>query len=168
MCEPATIMAGAAMVMGAMSAQQSASAQQAALYRNAQYDETRARDVQTRGGEEIFQQRLKQAQIRGAQTASLAARGVDLNSGSAFNILQDTDYISDMDISTIADNTARDAWALRERAGANRAAAGAIDPGMAAATSLLGGAAKVYKFGSDAKIWGGGTSSKLSTDLWTE
>ena len=154
MCEPATIMFAASAIFGGASAYEGARAEQKSLIRNAEYDEKRAADVMNRGGEEIFAQRLKQAQIRGTQTASFAARGINLTTGSAFNILEDTDYISEMDVRTIASNTERDAWALRERAGANRAAAGAINPALSAATSLLGGAAKTYGAGKDAKLWG--------------
>jgi len=156
MCGPAAIpiMLAVATTVSAASAYKGAQAEKAAFKRNAEYDEQRAKDVNVRGGEEIFQQRLKQAQVRGTQTASLAARGVNLTTGSAFNILEDTDYISDMDVRTIASNTERDAWALRERAGANRMSAGAVDPSFVAATSLLGGAAKTYGAGKDAKLWG--------------
>ena len=164
MCEPTTILAATAAVLGGVSAYQGAQASKAAFKRNAEYDEKRVTDTMNRGSEEIFAQRLKQAQVRGTQTASLAARGISLASGSAFNLLQDTDYISDLDVSTLASNTERDAWALRERAGANRAAANAINPGLAAATSLLGGAAKTYAYGKEAKLFGGGAPKYKTFD----
>lgn len=110
----------------------------------------RVRDAYIRGSDQVFRQGLKTAQVRGSQRARFAARGVALNEGSAAAILADTDYFHDMDVRTIADNTEREAWALRQQArsarmGADllRARAGAVNPNMSAASSLLSSGARV-------------------------
>lgn len=84
---------------------------QAAISRNnAAYDEFARADAIRRGQREAGNSRLKYAALKGSQRARLAANGVDVNSGSASNILQDTQYFSDVDAATTQDNAIRQAW----------------------------------------------------------
>lgn len=124
---------------------------QAAVTRNnAQIDEWRAQDAEYRGAVDVNRQRLKTAALKGSQRARLAAAGVALDEGSALNILMDTDYMGALDAATIEDNTAREAWALRESAKTGRSnadmlasRAAAESPLRSAATSLLTSAGTV-------------------------
>ena len=146
MCEPTTILTAGAAVFGMMGSYDSAKAQKQSLQQNAEYDYMRAEDIIHGGEQSIFAARLKEAQLRGTQVASLAARGIDVGrSGSAMRILSDTSYISNLDVNQIADNASRQAWALRQKAGAEAGSASDISPGVSAFTSLLGGAASVSK-----------------------
>lgn len=90
---------------------------QAAVNRNnAQIAQWQAADAITRGQKAEQAQRLKTAQLKSSQRAAFAARGVALDEGSALNILDDTDYMGEMDALTIRDNAAREAWGLRNQA----------------------------------------------------
>lgn len=118
----------------------------------AKVDEWRATDAIQRGTIAEANARMKAGQVAGTQRATLAARGLDLGGGSAYNILSDTKYMSDVDAATIHDNTAKEAWALRTSAGTERGNAAALrtragfeNPGFAFANSLLTGAGAVAK-----------------------
>ena len=59
---------------------------------------------------EAQQAQLHQAQILGAQRASLAANGIDLTQGSAQDLLTSTKFLGAQDVNTIQSNAARTAW----------------------------------------------------------
>lgn len=124
---------------------------QAAVNRNnAQIADWQARDAVTRGQKAEQAQRLRTAQLKGSQRAAMAARGVALDEGSPLNILNDTDYMGELDALTIRDNAEREAWGHRMQAGnytsdasmlSNRA--DAESPSSATFGSLLTGAGAV-------------------------
>lgn len=147
----------AGVVSGVMgSANQSKATQQAYDYQaavnrnNAQVAEWQAQDALTRGAKAEQAQRLKVAQLKSSQRAGFAARGVALDEGSPLAILQDTDYMGELDALTIRDNAAKEAWGARMQ-GANYAGdasmlsarAGAESPSGAALNTLLTGAGAV-------------------------
>jgi len=140
--------------MGA--ANQSQATQQAYNYQaavsrnNAQLAEWQAQDVVTRGQKAEQSQRLKVAQLKSTQRAGFAARGMALDEGSPLAILEDTDYMGELDAMTIRDNAAREAWGKRTQASnysndasmlSNRA--DAESPLAAGAATLLTGAGQV-------------------------
>lgn len=143
--------------MQAMSAYSQAKNQQAALQAqsqvaldNEQLATWGAQDAVRRGEDAANTVKLRGAQVKGQQRAAMAANNIDLSVGSAQNILNDTDYISAVDASTLQANAAREAWGYkqqarqyRQQAGAARAAAAEISPWLAAGTSLLGSATRV-------------------------
>lgn len=152
--------------LGAASAIQSASAQQAQARYAAQQDRTNQTlagyeaDAALQKGElEQKRQQRAAAGLKGAQRASMAARGLDLGEGSPADILTGTDLLSAEDTAIIQTNARRAAWGYRVQ-GANYAAqAGMYDAtaknttgAYGAATSLLGGASQVashwYRFGA--------------------
>lgn len=201
MCEPMTIIAGIGLAMGAYGAMEQAEGQKnqaeysAAVGRNnAQIAEWSAADAEARGefaakdaekrGKltaddaqqrgELEAQRLRRAgdMTKGSQRAAIAARGLDLGEGTAFDLQEQTDFFSLYDQSTARNNAAREGWtattnakseAFQQRTGAARdawgmrtqgtnyssaskaqqAIGGAISPGGAAATSLISGAGAV-------------------------
>ena len=109
-----------------------------------------AKDAVRRGQTQQTSQQLKTAQIKGAQRARFAAAGVDVNEGSAFNVLMDTEYFGKLDEMTIADNAEKEAWALRESARTGysnadflRRRAAAENPEKAYQSSMLGSAGTV-------------------------
>lgn len=117
---------------------------------NATMARWQAQDALQRGARTEQTQRLKTAQVRGSQRAALAARGVALDEGSALNLLDDTDYMGEMDVNTIRGNANKEAWGARVQAGNYAGDAGMLSaradaesPGFAAATSLLTGAGSV-------------------------
>lgn len=147
----------AASAASAVGSANSASAQQAGLNyqadvaaNNAQIAEWQAQDAIRQGQEQEQQSRLQYATTKSTQRAALAANGVALDEGSAVDILTSTDYMDEMDASTIQANAARSAWGYRtqgtnysDNAKSLRAGAGALNSGSAAGLSLLGSAGQV-------------------------
>jgi len=124
---------------------------QAAVERNnAVLAQRQSTDAIRRGQSAEGNARLRAAQTMGAQRARLAANGVSLDEGSALNILQDTDYLSEVDALTIRDNAAREAWGYQAQ-GQNAAdnaqllqtRAGNERPALSLAAGLLSGAGSV-------------------------
>lgn len=109
-----------------------------------------AEDAERRGGEAREAQAREQAALRGRQTAALAARGLDLGSGSTLDLLDATDYFGGVDQARIRGNTQREAWGFGVEAQNYGSAAdmyGATArqqrPGVAAGIALLNGAGTV-------------------------
>lgn len=109
-----------------------------------------AADAIQQGQEEEQRLRLKYAQTKGTQRAALAANGVALDEGSAADILTSTDWAREVDANTVRANAARTAWGYRNQAqgyadSSNQLSAGAsaINPLLAAGSSLLGNAGQV-------------------------
>jgi hypothetical protein len=139
-------------------AQKSTLEYEAAVARNnAQVAQYQAQIAQQDGVQQEQTQELKNAATMGDQRAALAANGVDLGEGSANEILATTKFMGTRDALQIADNYARQAWAIQEQgksytaeANADTAAANAINPNTAALTSFLSGAGMVasswYKY----------------------
>lgn len=104
---------------------------------NAQVAEWQAQDALQRGAKAEQAQRLKVAQLKSAQRAGFAARGIALDEGSPLNILNDTDYMGELDALTIRDNAAKEAWGARTQ-GANYSSDAAMLGARADAESPLG------------------------------
>lgn len=160
MCELMTMLAIGSTVIGAAGAIQSSQAQAAAANYNAQVGEMnatlaerRAKDAIERGATEEQRKRQEVARLKGAQTAAMAANGVDLTMGSPLDTLVDTAVLGELDALTIRTNAYRESYehkvdAVNKRAGAelNRAQAkNAITGGyLSAAGTVLTGAGKAY------------------------
>lgn len=93
------------------------------------------------------------AQIKGANRAAAAAGGTMVNDlGNSFaNLERDAIITGELDSDTIAQNAAGEAAGFSFQsanfisdAGAKRAQAGAINPGLAFATTILGGAGAAF------------------------
>ncbi|MGU3629836.1 virion core protein, T7 gp14 family [Comamonas sp. C24C] len=117
---------------------------------NAQTAESTAQQALVSGQRQEQASRLRTANLKGQQTASMAANGIDLGQGSALRVLTDTDTLGQIDANTIKANAVRSAWGYRTQATnyqnqalQARSAASAISPGLTLATSLLGGATQV-------------------------
>lgn len=162
MCNPGLALAGAGAVGKAGGEHAAAKGEKAGLYyqatvyeNNAQYDTWRAEDAIQRGQTEEGRHRMKVSQLQGTQRASIAGRGIALDEGSPLNILEDTEYMGELDAMTIRDNANKEAWGHRiaaqnnrSNAALSRAQADAINPRQRAKASLLSSAAQ---FGSQ---WG--------------
>jgi hypothetical protein len=117
---------------------------------NAKVAEYKAQDAQNRG--ELEAQRIARAagQLKGSQRTAMAARGLDLGEGTAFALQEQTDIFSLYDQATARENASKEAYANRTQganytasAAGSRAAAGNINPGMAAVGTLLSSAGRV-------------------------
>lgn len=120
MCEPTSILLVASAVLGAGSqiyagnaaAQQGKYTQQVEE-QNAKNSEQRARDATSRGEQEAGERRLKTRLLIGSQRATLAGAGVDLQDGTAIDLVGDEAMFGAMDESRIRSNAAREAWGYR-------------------------------------------------------
>ena len=125
--------------------------QQSAVERsNTAMLEAKAKDAITRGAQDETQVRMRAAQLAGTQRARFAAAGLDLNEGSPLAVLMDTEYMKNLDVATTRDNTAKEAWALRQSAATSNSnadflswRAGKENPSRAFSLSLLGSAGSV-------------------------
>lgn len=124
-----------------------------------------AGDALNRGAQAEQTVRVRGAQLKGRQRVALAANGQDLGAGSALNILSDTDVMTEADALAADANGRREAANARMRAAGYRgeaamarAGAGAISPGLAFGTSLIGSAGRVadswYRFKNPARPGG--------------
>ncbi len=159
MCSPAVALAATAVgaLVSAKGAYETSAMnkigyqEQAAVQRHsAEVDEFRASDALERGQRDVFNVRLKQGQVEGAQRARFAAAGLDLNEGSPLAILMDTRYMGNLDAATAEDNANKEAYVLRESAATSRRNASFLDwrgdqenPRKAYVSSLLGSAGQV-------------------------
>lgn len=118
---------------------------------NARIAELGARSALLQGQRQEQSVRLRGAQVKSRQRVSLAANGIDIaNSETALNLLTSTDYFTESDALTVQRNAIQSAWGYRtqatdyrNQATMARADAGAVSPGLSAATSLMGSATSV-------------------------
>lgn len=156
MCNPTAIL-GAQALSGGMAAAsafgQAASQRSGLRYEaamadiNAETAERSAAIAMERGQFQVNQVRRAAAQTKGTAIQTYARGNVDLTSGTPAEVLTSVDVLSEQDAQQAEINAIREAWGYRTaaenqrgQARANRANASAISPGMAAATTLLGGA----------------------------
>lgn len=83
---------------------------------NAKVAEYNAQDALERGSKLEKQHRLKMSKLQGKQRSVLAAQGIELESGSALDLLDDTAYYGELDALTIRNNAKRDAWKYKVNA----------------------------------------------------
>ena len=95
-----------------------------------------AEDSIQRGRIEEQRNRQQTRQLQGRQTAALAASGVDVQSGSALDVISDTAALGEIDALTIRDNASREAWQRRVQA-QEFTQQGALFSAEAASTSSL-------------------------------
>lgn len=121
---------------------------------NAQLAEWQAQDALVRGAKAEQARRLNTAQVKGTQRATLAARGVAIDEGSALNILNDTDYIGEIDAATVRDNAKREAWGYRNQGAGYTSDAAMLSARASAESPLLSGASSLLtSAGSVADSW---------------
>lgn len=122
---------------------------------NADVADYQAADSEVRGGVEVGRVRRAGAEAVSAQRVALGASGVDMQSGSALDMLADTRALNEVDAQTARANAARESWGFRAQATQYRgAAARAKLQGKAAgATTILGGLGNLAGLGS---VIGGG------------
>lgn len=100
-------------MMGAQNAKQQGAFQAAMAEQNAGYKEAAAQDAEKRGAVDADRYRRQVGQLIGSQRTGFAANGVDVNSGTAAEIQDDTAAFGEFDALTIANNAAREAWGYR-------------------------------------------------------
>ena len=107
MCEPTTIMAATAVVSAAFTANQQIQQgkyQKGVAKYNAAVAENEAQEVQNKSVEEENLQRRRTAELLSKQRAQLGAANVDLSSGSALQLQEDTIALGEADAMRIRSN----------------------------------------------------------------
>lgn len=143
MCEPTTMamgMMGASTIAGASGAAKEAEAAQNAAEFNSQVAEMQARDAANRGQRTVDSIRQKGNQTKGQQIAALAANGVLIDSGSALQILSQTEKMVNLDSELAYENAKKEAQGFKTQSILEQNKADSISPSSAGFTSLLGGA----------------------------
>lgn len=122
MCNPGIFMA-AAMITTAMAGAYAADTQKKAgeyqaevAGQNAELDEHRANQASTIGAIEEERHRAKVRQMAGTQRANLAAQGIDLQSGTAADIVDETYTFGEVDALTVRFNAQNEAWGYQTSA----------------------------------------------------
>jgi len=140
-------MANALLVAGAAGysayAQNEAGKQQKKLAdRNAANLDASADDTIDRGNQEAIALKRRARGLRGKQRAALAGSGVDVGSGTALDLQEETTALSEADASQIRENAFNQAWGIRTQAGYEREAGMYARRGARnnAIGTLLGGA----------------------------
>lgn len=91
---------------------------------NTKIAELQAKDALRRGGKDIAQTRSTARQVIGAQRTALASQGIDVDVGSAADVQEDTMIRSEIDVNTIRNNAAREAWGFKVQATSGRLQSG--------------------------------------------
>jgi hypothetical protein len=144
-------------------AQSAANYQGQVAANNAIIADQNAKAATAAGNAQAEQQRMKTNAIIGAQMAGQASSGLDTGSGSPLDVRTSTKELGELDVLTIRNNAARQAYgyqtqsssftaqgALDRLTGANAATAGDIG----GISSILGGASSVGKKFADFKTSG--------------
>jgi hypothetical protein len=109
--------------MEAAAAVQSANFNSAEMERQAKLHEMQAVDAFDRGESERTRHMRDFQQEQGARTAGFGASGVDVNSGSALDILADNAAVAALDAKMIRHNADMEAYSYREQARKQRVGA---------------------------------------------
>lgn len=120
---------------------------------NARLARIQADDAIDRGDKEAKSLKGKVGQVVGSQRAGIAAQGIDVDTGSAVQVQDDTKMIGERDMLTIKNNAWREAWgfkveaqnhsgtaAMTRAAGENRYKNTLLTGGLQAAETLTRGA----------------------------
>lgn len=92
------------------------SAQRAMFEANARIADLQAQDAVLRGQEAARQKLVQTRGLIGSQRATLAAQGIDVESGTALDLQVETAGLGALDALTIRNNAAREAWGYRVQA----------------------------------------------------
>lgn len=149
MCWMAAIPIGIALlggVMGAQNAKQEGAFSSGMFKQNAVLKDQAANEAITAGNSSADWQRVRTGQAVGTQRAVQAANGIDVNSGSAAQLQDDTAMIGELDALTLQNNAAREAYGYRIQAQQDRANAAQTltNAGNKATGSILGGLGSAF------------------------
>lgn len=145
MCEPTTVaaLATAGALANAKGAYDQAKVNRGIARNNMALAEASAQDAERRGELEAQAANRRGRQVMGAQRATLAARGLDMDVGTAADLVDETNFFMQVDAATARTNGRKEAWASRVQGVNYRAQANANNPWRAATLSLLASAPSV-------------------------
>lgn len=135
-------------VFNAFAANEQGKYQQKVANVNAGISERAAADAILRGSLEADEQRKQTQQVIGSQRVAFAANGIDVNTGTAGQIQNDSAALGELDALTIANNAAREAYGYQVQAMDQRQQGklARYSGKMEMIGSILGGAEKAAAF----------------------
>jgi len=145
MCDPVSAslaLGGVSTVLSTLSQYRAGESSKIQAETQARVQDRAAQDSRDRGESQKDALAIQTGQLLGSQRVAQAANGVELSSGSALEIREDTAVQSARDSLKIGQDAEIEALNLRTQAGINRQAASNISPGTAAATTFIGGASQ--------------------------
>jgi len=166
MCDPVTALAVGSTVLQAYSQFEQGQTAKATARFNAREQENQAVETRNAGTIEENKLRRETSELRERQRSQLAANGVDVNTGTALSLQEDTTTIGEVDALRIRSNVDNRATSLERSAevtkiqGDNAARAGIIGAG----STLLSGAGKAFS-GTGGNVnskWFGPNSSAVT------
>jgi hypothetical protein len=83
---------------------------------NARLSDLQALESYRKGSKEAANIKQKAGQVLSSQRAALAAQGLDLGSGTAADVQQDTQELSTLDAEVARNNAWREAWGFKAKA----------------------------------------------------
>jgi hypothetical protein len=116
---------------------------------NATVSDLQAADAYRRGDIEMANVRRKGALILGQQRAGLAGQGIDINTGSAATIQEQTRVMTEVDAQTVSNNAALEAWGYKASAIQSR-----FQGSMARAAGTQQAIGTLLTAGSQAAVYG--------------
>lgn len=133
-------------MMQAQGQKQNAAFQSGMMQQNAAFKEQTAQETINAGATSADWQRVRTGQAVGTQRSVQAANGIDVNSGSAAQLQDDTAMLGELDALTIQNNAAREAYGYRVQARQDLLNANqSVQNGNTAATgSILGGLGSAF------------------------
>lgn len=134
---------------------------------NARVADAQAKDAIGRGEDTAMRHRQDVRRLQGAQRARAAANGLDFTEGSAADLIEEASVLGEMDVQTIRNNAALEAWGFRTQSADARARASVAkaEGRNAAVGSILSTGAQATYFGSQTGGWNGWTRPKVSSRI---
>lgn len=130
-------------IAGAAAAKDQAEEAQATARYNALEAEFAAQNALLRGEEQARDLRRQGSLVEGAQRATFASRGVDLNVGTPKQAIEQADFFTRQDMATARSNAATEAATYRRQGSRYQAQSSNIKPGATAGLSLVSNLATV-------------------------
>lgn len=142
---PAAIAIGGSLLQ-AQNAKQGGDYQSAVLDQNAEYKQKAADETIAAGNTSADWQRVRTKQAIGTQRTALAGNGIDVNSGSAAQLQDDTAMLGELDALTIQNNAAREAFGYKVQSvqDINNAKQVKKNASASATGSILGGLGSAF------------------------
>ncbi len=155
------LLIGAAAVYTANAQQQAGQAQKKLANRNADLLDNSAADAIDRGNQDALQVTQRARRLRGAQRASFAGQGVDVNTGTAAALQEETTSMGEVDAAQVRKNAFREAWGIKTQAGNQRlggdfSAAAGRNQAIGSVLGGIGDASRAYYQYDAPRVSGGG------------
>lgn len=103
---------GASALYTANAQKKAGAAQRDLANRNGMMQDAQAADAIQRGEEESLLIKRRARRLRGQQRVGYAAQGVDIGSGTAADVQEETTAMGDLDAAQVKRNAFREAWGL--------------------------------------------------------